>query len=214
MCCKEDFKMKKILLVVNLFLLAGLSSLMIVGCNNGKVGDSGAQTSESGDALSKGETFPVAYINTDSLLRQYKLAIELQEELLKKEEKSRTDFNEQAKKLQTQMNEFQRKVQNNGFLNRQRAEQEQRNLMAKDQELQQLNSKLSNELMMEQENLNRQLRDSLTSYLEEFNAEGKYKLILSNTLGDNVLYSAPGVDITQEIADALNSRFEKSKAAN
>ncbi|TLX76143.1 OmpH family outer membrane protein [Labilibacter sediminis] len=203
--------MKRILLVVNLVLLSGLSSVLFVGCQ------SNASTETANDAkeevgLSDTNVFPVAYIDTDSLLRQYKLAIYLQEELLKKEEKSRTDFNEQAKKLQTQMAEFQRKVQNNGFLSRERAEQEQRNLMNRDQELQNLNAKLSNELMLEQESLNRQLRDTLTNYLAEFNADGRYKLILSNTLSDNVLYSEPGVNITQAIADALNTRYEIATA--
>ncbi len=209
----EKFKqMKRFLLVVNLVFLAGLSSLLLVGCNEKAGTDENVDTHAANGSISKGDVFPIAYIDTDSLLRQYQFATYLQEELLKKEEKSRTDFNEQAKKLQTQMAEFQRKVQNNGFLSRERAEQEQKNLMAKDQELKGLNAKLSNELMVEQEKLNRQLRDTLTSYLEEFNKDGKYKLILSNTLGDNVLYSAPGINITQEIADALNARYDSGKS--
>ncbi len=207
----KSIKMKKNLQFVNFAFILGMASMMIVGCQ--PTGNTSAPASEGETAVvAKGETFPIAYIDTDSLLREYDLAINLQEELLKKEEKSRTDFNEQAKKLQTQMAEFQRKVQNNGFLSRQRAEQEQRNLMAKDQELQNLNSKLSQELMVEQENLNKQLRDTLTNYLKELNADGRYKLILSNTLGDNVLYSAEGINITPQVTEALNKRYEASKA--
>ncbi len=202
--------MKRNLQVVNFALLLGLTSMMFVGCQTES--NTGEHSNKIASAeLNKGGTFPVAYLDTDSLLRQYQLAINLQEDLLKKEEKSRTNFNEQAKKLQSQMADFQRKVQNNGFLSRDRAEQEQRNLMARDQELQNLNTKLSQELMVEQEGLNRQLRDTLKNYLAEFNADGRYKLILSNTLGDNVLYSAPGVNITQQVSDALNSRYEISK---
>ena len=203
-------KMKRNLQVVNFALFLGLASFMIVGCQtNANTGEQVNQKAQQD--INQASTFPIAYIDTDSLLREYKLAIDLQEELLKKEEKSRTDFNEQAKKLQGQMAEFQRKVQNNGFLSRQRAEQEQRNLMAKEQELQSLNSKLSQELMVDQDKLNRQLRDTITNYLEELNADGKYKLVLSNTLGDNVLYSVPGINITQQVTDALNIRYEKSK---
>ena len=202
--------MKRNVQVVNFALLFGLASIMMMGCQNAaNTGEHDTQNA-SGE-MNQGGTFPVAYIDTDSLLREYKLAIDLQEELLKKEEKSRTDFNEQAKKLQSEVAEFQRKVQNNGFLSRKRAEQEQRNLATKDQELQNLNAKLSQELMVEQESLNRRLRDTLTNYLDELNADGRFKLILSNTLGDNVLYSAPGVNITKEVADALNSRYDNSK---
>jgi len=202
--------MKKILLVVNLILLSGLSSVVFEGCQTNRDTDVEEDTNEVSDVTNTDAVFPVAYIDTDSLLRQYKYAIYLQEELLKKEEKSRTDFNEQAKRLQTQMKEFQRKVQNNGFLSRDRAEQEQRNLMNRDQELQNLNKKLSNELMVEQEGLNRQLRDTLTAYLTDFNADGRYKLILSNTLSDNVLYSVSEVNITQKVAYDLNIRYEQS----
>ena len=202
--------MKRNLQVVNFALLFGLVSLFFVGCQTEK--STGEQSNkEKEEGFEEGSKFPIAYIDTDSLLRDYKFAINLQEELLKKEEKSRTDFNEQAKSLQSQMAEFQRKIQNNGFLSRQRAEQEQRNLMAREQELQNLNAKLSQELMVEQENLNRQLRDTLANYLKELNADGRYKLILSNTLGDNVLYSAPGINITKQVAEALNSRYEISK---
>lgn len=206
----KNIEMKKNRQVVNFTLLLGLASMIFASCQTEKSADDPTLKSTT-DALSENSTFPVAYIDTDSLLRQYGLALHLQEELLKKEEKSRTDFNEQAKKLQSQMGEFQRKVQNNGFLNRERAEQEQRNLMARDQELQNLNAKLSQELMGEQEILNRQLRDTLSNYLAELNSDGRYKLILSNTMGDNVLYSTPGVNITQQVADALNKRYEISK---
>ncbi len=200
--------MKKLLRVVNGFLVLG-GVLFMISCNPGtNAGEN--QTSSKAVGVSS-EVLPIAYIDTDSLLRAYEYAVHLQEELLKKEEKSRTDFNEQAKKLQSQMAEFQRKLQNNGFLSRDRAEQEQRRLMQKEQELQSLNSKLSNELMAEQEQLNRQLRDTLTSFLEEYNEDGKYQLILSNTLGDNVLYSADGVNITKDIIEALNGRYNTEK---
>ncbi len=203
--------MKKFLLVVNLFFLVGISAAVMTSCTESNAPQTKKDEPKGTGVVESGIVYPVAYIDTDSLLRQYQLAVHLQEELLKKEEKSRTDFNEKAKKLQNDMNEFQRKVQNNGFLSRERAEQEQRSLMAKDQDLKNLNSKLSNELMAEQDKVNKQLRDTLTNYLEEFNADGRYKLILSNTLGDNVLYSAPSINITQEVADALNARYEKSK---
>ncbi len=201
--------MKKLLRIVSgFFLVGGIVSL--VSCNNAGT-NAGQNQSSSGNKVVSGEVMPIAYIDTDSLLRAYEYAVHLQEELLKKEEKSRTDFNEQAKKYQGQMTEFQRKLQNNGFLSRDRAEQEQRRLLQKEQELQSLNTKLSNELMQEQENLNRQLRDTLTTFLEIYNADGRYQLILSNTLGDNVLYSAKGVNITNEIIDALNARYSATK---
>jgi len=36
-------------------------------------------------------------------------------------------------------------------------------------------------------------------------------LVLSNTMGDNLLYGAPDLDITQEVVDSLNKRFEAGR---
>jgi outer membrane protein len=65
--------------------------------------------------------------------------------------------------------------------------------------------------MQEQDKLNRQLRDTLVNYLNEFAKDKPYKMILSNNLGDNVLYGAKGVDITPQIIDGLNARHEATK---
>jgi outer membrane protein len=157
------------------------------------------------------DTALVVYINADSLLMSYDFAKQLNEELLKKEEKSRADFNEQAKIFQQDLGEFQRKVQNNGFLSLDRAKAEEQRLGRKERELQDLNAKLSNQLMLEQNSMNKQLRDSLTSFLKELQPKMKFQLVLSNTMGDNVLYGSASADITKVVIDGMNARYAKSK---
>ena len=173
--------------------------------NNGKNGFSGAQS--SADSLVQGG---IAYVNTDTFLLNYKYAQKLTDELMSKSETSRSDFNQQYRVLQQDAMEFQRKVQNNGFLSMERAQKEQDRLQQKQQELQELNDRLTNELMQKQAEVNAELRDTLTKFLDEY-AIGRYSLILSNNLGDNVLYSAPGVDITKEVVDLLNARYKEDK---
>ncbi len=163
------------------------------------------------DAINEGGIYPVAFVNTDSLLFNYTYAKEVNEQLMTKQESSRADLNEKARIFQQDVNDFQRKVQTNAFLSQDRFQKEQERLAKAEQDLQQLNQRLSNELMKEQDKFNRQLRDTLENYLTEF-AKGKpYKLILSNTSGDNVLYGADGVDITNQIIDGLNSRHAAAK---
>ena len=155
-----------------------------------------------------GAIYPVAFINTDSLLLNYNFAKEVNDQLMSKEEASRADYAEKAKIFQQDAVDFQRKVQTNAFLSQDRFNKERDRLAKAEQDLQILNQRLTNELMQEQDKLNRQLRDTLESYLKEFAKDKPYKVILSNTLGDNVLYGADGVDITQEITDALNERHK------
>ena len=130
---------------------------------------------------------------------------------MKKQEDSRLDLNSKARQLQTEMAEFQRKLENNAFLSRERAEQEQNRLMKKEQDLQQLNAKLSQDLMEVQQKVSEQLRDSINTYLKSYNKDKKYEMILSNTSSDNILISNAGYDITKEVTDELNKRYSKKK---
>ncbi|RXQ96769.1 OmpH family outer membrane protein [Ancylomarina salipaludis] len=151
----------------------------------------------------------VVYVNTDSLLSSYNFSVDLNEKFLKKQEDSRTDFNFKAQKLEKEAVDFQRKLQNNGFLNRERAEKAQRELMEKKQNLDQLDRKLSSELMAEQNENSKRLFDSVTNYLKLYNAKHKYSLIISTTKGGTVLHSANGLDVTKDIIDGLNARYKK-----
>ena len=91
-----------------------------------------------------------------------------------------------------------------------RAQAEEQRLGKAERDLQELNNRLSNELMREQERINRELRDTLQSFLKTYSVKQNYKLVLSNTLGDNVLYNVPGADITNAVVENLNKRYQVS----
>ena len=105
------------------------------------------------------------------------------------------------------MREFQRKLENNGFASRERAEQENLRISQKQRDLQQLQEKLSNELQSENQKNSLQLRDSINSFLKIYNKDKGYSLIISNTGFDNLLYADPAFNITNEIVEGLNARY-------
>ena len=105
------------------------------------------------------------------------------------------------------MQDFQRKVENNAFLTRERAEQEQQRLLNKQQELQNLDNQLAQELMQEQQKLNEQLRDTVVSQLKAFNQGRGYQVVFSNTVGDNILLAGDSYDITGELLEYLNKNY-------
>jgi len=199
--------MKNLSVVLNSILLIAVIVLFVLHFSSEKV-EGGAAAGNGGSGA---VDFPLAYINTDSLLIKYDYAKILKERMLKKEESSRADFNEKAKVFQQDLVEHQRKLQNNGYLSLDRAQKEEQRLTKANQDLQELNTRLTNELMAEQTKVNAELRDTLVNYLKEYNKKKGYKVVLSNTMGDNVLYSEPGVDITNDIVKALNERYAKSK---
>lgn len=136
---------------------------------------------------------------------------DLNEQLLKKEENSRANVTQQARALQNEVQEFYRKVENNAFLTRERAQQEQERLMKKEQEIQSLDNKLSQELLQERQKLNEQLRDTVVSKLKVYNKEKGYQVIFSNTADDNILLAGDAYDITNELIDLLNKSYSSGK---
>ena len=152
---------------------------------------------------------PVAYLNLDSVLLNYQFAIEANDKLMSKQEDARLKLNTKANTLQREAADFQRKLENNAFLSRERAEAEQNKLLRKQQELQDLEAKLTNEILLQNQELNLQLADTLNAFLADFNADGRFQIIFANTGKDNVLQAADGYDITAAVIDGLNARYKK-----
>lgn len=200
--------MKNLSLVLNAVLLVAVAALFIIVLSDGS-----EKKEEANQQTTKEEVqdYPIAYINTDSLLINYEYARFLNEELLTEEESSRADFNERLRVFQDDMRSFQRKVQNNGFLSLERAQNEERRLREKEQELQELNNQMSNNLMRQQNQMNRELRDTITGFLEEYTRKHPYKLVLSNTMGDNILFANKALNITNAVVEQLNKRYESYK---
>lgn len=201
--------MKNINYVINGVLAVAVVILFIMQFS-GKKESTVTKTfaSEEGDSIN---LLPIAYVNVDSLLLNYNYFKDLNEQLLKKEENSRANVTQQARNLQTEVQEFYRKMENNAFLTRERAEQEQQRLMKKEQELKDLDAKLTQELLGERQKLNEQLRDTVVSKLKVYNKEKGYQVIFSNTAEDNILLAGDAYDITNELIDLLNKSYSSGK---
>ena len=152
----------------------------------------------------------MAYVDIDTLLTSYKLWIELNEEMIRKEENVRATLNEKAKSLQADYEDFERKLNNNAFVTRERAEAEQNRILKKREDLELLQERLTNELAIENNKNSLLFRDSINAYIRDYNKTHGYNVILSR-IGDNILYIDYSMNITQEIIDGLNARHEKYK---
>lgn len=154
---------------------------------------------------------PIAYLNLDSVLTQYQFAVEASDKLMTKQEDARLKLKTKARTLQSEAADFQRKLENGAFMSRDRAEQKQQELLKKQNDLQELEAKLTNDIMLENQKLNMQLADTINNFLREFNADGRYQVIFANAGKDNILQAADGYDITAEVVEALNARYNKKK---
>lgn len=209
--------MNKISIIVDSILAAAVVALFILFFT----ATPGAKKQPAVQEIqASGELMPIAVINTDSILKHYTLAVEASEKLMSRYEESTVKLDTKAKSLQGEVEtfqrdvvDFQRKLEANAFLSRERAESEQarlqkkeQQLMAKQQDLENLRQKLSADFMQEQANLTQQLQDSVQAYLREYNADGRYHLVLNDAV---LMNKVAGYDITNEVIDALNARYAK-----
>lgn len=149
----------------------------------------------------------IAFVDIDSLLNNYEFSITINKEMLRKEENMRLTLSEKARDLQQDIDEFQRKLENNVFATQARAEEEQNRILKKRESYERLSERLASELAAESQKNNVILRDSINSYLKEYNAIQGYDLIISR-VGDNLLYANEALDITKEVIKGLNDRYK------
>lgn len=208
--------MNKIQIIVSSVLAAAVVALFVLFFTV----DPHAKKVNQSEAVAQGELLPIGVINTDSIMKHYTLAVESSDKLQNKYEESMVKLDTKAKSLQKEMEtfqkdviDFQRKVEANAFLSRERAESEQQRLqkkeqqlMGKQQDLENLRQKLSNDFMTEQAELTQQLNDSVQQFLKEYNADGHLHLIVNDAV---LLNKVAGYDITAEVIDGLNARYEK-----
>lgn len=152
------------------------------------------------------KSIKIAFVDIDSLLAKYEFSIIVNKEMLRKEEDMRMKLAEKAKALQADYDDFQRKLQNNVYATRERAEEEQARILKQKDALEKLEQRLIGELTAESQKNNITLHDSIDSFLKAYNAEKKFDLILSR-VGDNLLYANDALNITEEVINGLNARY-------
>ena len=193
-------------------LLFCVVALMMASCNQPAKQAETTCASTCNVKIEEGCRLPIAVINVDSLLQSYDLNLEESDRLMRKGEDMRLDLNQRANSLQNEMIDFQKKLENQAFLSRERAEAEQRRLVKKEQDLNTLAQEKEQELMLEQQQLSIRLLDSVNSAIRTLNADGKYHLVITTSaLNNNVLFAAPEYDITAEAIELLNERYNNSK---
>lgn len=189
------------------FIVNGLLALAVMTaftqCDNNK-----GTTTNTGNAAPTGgvSELKIAYVEIDSLLTQYNFCKDLNEAMMRKQENVNATLNEKMKALDNEVREFERKYNNHVFTP-ERAQQEQARLLKMRQDLEAQHQRLMAELQQENDKNSMQLRDSINSFLKEYNKTKGYSLIISNTGADNLLYAVPSLNITKEIIEGLNKRY-------
>ena len=187
--------------------IASVAALALSSCNDStKMDDKpekvAAQTSAPG-------SLRIAYIEVDSIMSQYEFCKEYSKILEKRSNNIQNELAGQEKNLAAAAQSFQNKLQNNGFTSEQEAKNQQAALQRQNENLEATRMKLTQSFQEETDKFNKALHDSLQHYLEQYNKDKKFSMILAKS-GDNILYADKALDVTAEVIAGLNKAY-KSK---
>ncbi|MDP4223969.1 MAG: OmpH family outer membrane protein [Bacteroidota bacterium] len=198
--------MKKLSIALFAVLFLAIASLFFLHFTGGKKAKKSTATETSAAAPTGG----IAYVNIDTVVFKFSMYADRKAELLEKQKKAEAELNSKGNKYEKDVKDYQDKV-NKGLITRATAAEMEQSLYQQQQELVNLRDKLQTDLMEEDQVMNRQILEYITTYLDEHKAEYNYQYIFGKSFGSVVLYSNPSYDITQKVLDGLNLKYKAEK---
>jgi len=199
--------MKKCFLITKAFACA-LSLTALVGCgsqsNSNGAASNGSASNGSGD---------IAFVYIDSLVNGYDLYNDEATKLMAKQNQYEQELNSKGKSIERRMMELQKNYENK-LVTPTRAQEIGQQLQVEQQKLLQLRDQQSMELADDQAQIMGRVGDSIKKFIKEFNADHKYKFILSTQGSSTLLYADPAADITNVVLKELNNRYNKNGGAS
>ena len=187
-------------------LIALACTLGTTSCSQGSPKDEAAN-SQAAEIPAGG--LKIAYVEIDTLMSQYEFCKDYTILMNRKGENIRATLAGKERALQAKAAELQKKYETNQFTTKEQVEQAQMSLAKQQQDLQALNDRLSNDFAAEQMKYNNEMRDSIQSFLKEYNKTKKFDYIISK-VGDNILMANAKYDITKDVVNGLNKRYKPS----
>ncbi|HMG16779.1 MAG TPA: OmpH family outer membrane protein [Saprospiraceae bacterium] len=148
----------------------------------------------------------IAYVQIDTVLEHYSFYKQIKGNLTAKGKKVQLEVQTRTKEMAVEYQSYQAKGETMSPKQLQEAEL---SLRKKDQDLKAYQEQKSNELMKEEETLNKQLQKKIDNFLVGYAKEHGYTYILSKHSGGSVLYGAKDLDVTKDVTDGLNALNKK-----
>lgn len=205
--------MKKTILGLGILLLASVTG---VSCSNSKEQKApGAYKNATGAAAMTPGSMPnYRFINFDTICTKYNLAIDFTEQMMRLQ----NNYDSEEKKMG---NHFQSRY--NTFMQKQEALQQERvqlpsevdalqkegeSLQSYYQQSQQSLMKLQMEIQQTMQSNSKTIVDSLQNFLRDYVAAHGYDAVFYS---ESAPYYNPALDVTDEVVEGLNARYNKVK---
>jgi len=208
--------MKQTNLIINVVLILAVTVLYFFHFSvEKKENNSTEETSElkvrqSNAALST--ELPIAYVNIDTLLNNMGMYDDINAELTSKQQKLEANFGSEYRTFEKEVTDFQEKVQK-GLLTRREAQDIETQLSNRRMELENQRNNYLMELQEENMVSQNKVIDYISKYLQEYNSDNEYRFIFSYSFGGGLLYASDALNITSEVLEGINKKYEAEKAS-
>jgi outer membrane protein len=193
--------MKKSFISIFKAFACAVAVTAVFACNNGKPGSSISVSSSAGIT-----TEGIAYVYIDTLINGYDLYNDEMTKLMAKQNKYEQDLQSKGKSLERRAMELQQNYEKR-LITPTRAQEIQQQLATEQQKLMQTQEQQSMELADDQAQIMGRVGDSIKNFIREFNADNRFKLIISSQGYSTLLYADPALNITEIILNGLNDRY-------
>jgi outer membrane protein len=149
----------------------------------------------------------IVFIDTDSLVSRYKFFTDGNERMINLEASMRNRLESKGQKLKKEYEEYMRQGKA-GLLTLKQQQDTEASLTKQQQDLGALEQRLSEDLMMKKQMLNKQINDTVANFIEAFRVEKGYTFILQKQTLNGVLSGDPALDVTEEVISRLNAKYE------
>jgi outer membrane protein len=200
--------MKKLSLWLNVVLIVAVAGIYFLHFSENKTTKS--EVSEEDAVQEIDRDYAIAYVNIDTLVRNYDLFIDKNDELTQKRNESEAELQIQSRNFEKEVRDFQDKA-TKGLITRAKAQMLQQELAQKEQQLYAMRDNLAMQLSEEEQVMYRQVLNEVMNYLEEYNEDYNYKYIFSNTFGGQLLYTDKSLNITSDVLIGLNEKYGNTK---
>ncbi len=204
--------MKKIALFLSaLAVMAGFATLN--SCQTAAPAEESTNEETTQTVAQKGA---IVYFNLDRVLNEYDMANDLGSVLQSKLQSIDQEVTRRGNKLQSDLNAFNEKIEK-GLLTRSTAEAQNEKLVKQQNDFQTYYNQKQQEMQEEQAVTMNQIANAIKEYIDKFNAEKQFALIIA-TQGDilpqPVVAGDPDLDITDMLIEGLNAEYVKTRNEN
>jgi len=208
--------MKQTNLIINVVLIIAVAVLYVLNFTGGEK-EAAMEEEKPKEILNTSSSgmsteLPIAYVNIDTLLSKMDMYEDINSNLTSKQQRLEADFTSKYRTFEKEVADFQEKVQK-GLVTRREAADLENRLSNRRMELENQRNDYLMELQEENAVSQNKVIDYIMKYLEEYNSDNKYRFIFSFSFGGGLLYASDALNITSEVLEGINKKYEAEQAS-